>query len=279
MKFTHSHSALALLALGALPLAALPLTQDDEPAPDTGASTISVTPFHLAAHRDPGIDGVSVFDQEGFVIKAVVEVPDRPFIQIVDDANVVRLFADDTGQDLSGGMDGGFLDGIHLGSRFDDDDMTKGVIEIRTRSLPDQGAGQVTLDATVVLLSARDLTDDRAAVAFAKGTKFDLAGLSFEITGVEAVEDDGWGDAVQEITVRTNAALDAIAEWTLLDEAGKEVAWDDRGTLTSEFSGKVSVSRSFGAHRALTSGAIRVRYYATLEEVEVPLQFELGLGL
>lgn len=282
MKLTTARSSSFLAAaLVTLPLVAPSVGQDDAPADGapTANSTVSVTPFSISVHRDPGIDGVTTFDNPGFSIKAIVEVPDRPFVQLVDDACVVRRFADDTGRDLAPGMDEGFFNGITLGSRFDDDDPSKGVLEIRTQTLPAPGSTSVKLDATAVLLSARDLTEASAAVAFTKGTTFEVGGLSFEVSSVEPVEDDGWGDAVQQIDLRTSDSLDAVKEWVLLDDKGEVVEWDDLGTMTFGSRTKKTITRSLGPHRALTSGTIRLSYYETLEEVEVPLVFEVGIGL
>ena len=272
MKNAH---ALLVVALATAPALALALT----PAQDDGASDgIALAPYQISVTKECDIEGIESFSQTGLALKVGVHVPGKPFLDVVEDKVEVRRFVDSTGRDLAPGMEEGFFNGIGLASRFDDDDMTKGTLEINTATLPARGAKSVTLDATAALLSARDLTDASAAVTFAKGTKFTLGGIDFEISEVEAV-DDGWGDAVQQITLQSKKPLTAIQSWTILDAEGNEVEHDDRGSGSFGFAGKMTYSQSLGPHRALDGGTLRVSYYATLEEVAVPLDLEIGLGL
>ncbi|WP_145182449.1 hypothetical protein [Planctomycetes bacterium Pla163] len=276
-----------LIAIAALaPTVPALLVADPERAPQqTPAPTavaaqggITVNPYQVKVVREPGIEGLEVFDEPGIEIKVAIQVPGKPLLEVVDDRCTVRRFVDDAGTDLAPGLEAGFFHWAQLDSRWGDDpDMTIASLTLTAGSLPSPKAGRLELDATVVMLSASDLDTDEVALEFKKGVKFELAGIPFTISDVEDVE-DGWGDAVQQITLETNTALDAIQKFTLLGPDGAEVGCDEMGTTTMSFGERVTIRKDIGPHVKLASGTLRVSYYRTLEEVEVPLALDLGVG-
>lgn len=274
MKNAHVALAAALVCAPALALALSPVANQEL----GGDGRVVVEPYQITVTKEPALEGIETFATPGLALKVAIHVPNKPFLDVVDNALEVRSFVDSTGRDLEAGMEGGFFHGVRLGSRFDDADMSKGTLEISTETLPAADASSITFDGSAYVLSARDPLDDSASVTFKKGTKLTLAGIELEISDVEAV-DDGWGDAVQQISLQSKVPLTAIQEWSILDAEGNAVEFDDRGSGSFTFGNSTTYTQSLGPHRALESGILRVNYFATLEHVEVPLRFELGLGL
>jgi hypothetical protein len=252
----------------------------ETPAPAAVAARagITVDPYQMKVMRAPGVEGLEVFGEPGVEIKVAIQVEGKPLLEVVDDRCTVRSFVDDAGTDLAPGLEAGFFHWAQLDSRWGDDpDMTIASLTLTAGMVPSPKAGRLKLDATVVLLSASDLDTDEATIEFKKGVEFELAGIPFTISDVEDVE-DGWGDAIQEITLETNTPLDAIQKFTLLGPDGEEVGCDELGTTTMSFGERVTIQKGLGPHVKLAGGTLRVSYYRTLEEVEVPLVLDLGVG-
>lgn len=258
--------ALFLVALG------LPATAEVDVRPlsvTVGSAELADLDFQLKPH------GV----ESGTQINVLVSGFESSVIKLDAEASNVDTFVDSTGHDLTKAPKD------DAPRRFGGDqtigpfpkiseDGTKLVAQLQGRGIPKPGADAVTIDGTLVVLTATG-TQDHKSDAFNPADKPTLT-LGGEKITVQGVKPSDWEEGKFSLSLgMTTDIRDRIKAIKLLDDQGKELADGPSSTMTMN----KSVTMNLTCDAEPKSAVLSVVMYKDLQTVKVPVRLTVGLGL
>lgn len=242
-------------------------------AQDAGAVSEVVK---LTVTRQTSIQGLKVFGQSGLELEVGVQVAGKPLLSVDLEQSKLIRFVDDKGTDLSKGAPKRFFGWVSMNSSFRDEATDSCLLQIKTETLPDDGAGMLELTAEIALKSASGSETKEEKVALEEGAKITCAPIPLEIRGVEAVE---FGDSKFSVQLASDQSLDAIKELEFLGADGKPMKVESMGSGSFGFGGKKTYTKSVGLPSRPDEVTVRITSYAKTEVVTVPLELSIGMGL
>ena len=230
----------------------------------------------LTVARKPSIEGLKVFGEPRVELEVGVRVPGKPLLSVDLEQSKLLRFVDDKGTDLAKGAPKGFFGWASMSASFRDEATDSSLLQIKTSTLPADGAGKLELEAEIALKSASGSETKEEKVALEEGAKITCAPIPLEIRGIEAVD---FGDSKFSDQLASDQSLDAIRELEFLGADGKPMKADSMGSGSFGFGGKKTYTKSFGLPSRPDEVTVRITSYAKTEVVTVPLKLSIGMGL
>lgn len=209
-------------------------------------------------------DTIAFGGQAGVTLAIAVKVPaGTAILDIDDDESTVETWTDDKQTDLNIEPDWGSFPNYT-------DDLSAGIITVRSPVLPAAGAQQITVAGSIAVTTATGTRAVQARkVALTKATTFQLGTMAGSISEFEAT-DTGATLAVK----LTGSGTNAIKRLRFLDAAGTELESDANGSMTS--SGESEYSYTLKAKAA--SATIEVELWQNQQTTKVPFTLTGTLG-
>jgi hypothetical protein len=209
-------------------------------------------------------DTIAFGGQAGVSLALAVRVaPGTVLLDIDDDDATVDTWTDDKQTDLNIEPDWGSFPNFT-------EDLSAGIITVRSPVVPAAGAQQVSIAGTVAVTTAAGSSAVQAKkVALAKGTAFKLGTLAASISEFEAT-DTGATLAVKLIGGNTNS----IKRLRFLDAAGTELESDTNGSMTSSNESEYSYTLKAKA----TTATIELELWQNQQTTKVPFTLNATLG-
>lgn len=256
----------ASVALGQQRRPATPKAAAAKPAPRP-APTVSLAGIQLAAKslgKARFGDTVAFGGQAGLTLALAVKVaPGAAILDIDDDECTVDTWTDDKQTDLNIEPDWGSFPSFT-------EDLTAGVITVRTPLLPATGAQQFSITGSVSVTTAAGTRAVQAKkVALVKGTSFQLGTFAASIPEFEAT------DTGASLSVRlTGSNTNNIKRLRFLDAAGTELESDTNGSMTSSDESEYSYTLKAKA----ASATIEIEIWQNQQTTKVPFTIAAGVG-
>lgn len=273
--------AIVLVAASAAALALAPDLQAQARRPPAAKAGASKTAPKAAPKADPTVSlaGIQIsakslgkarygdtvaFGQTGTTLAIAVKVaPGTAILDIDDDDCTVEDWTDDKQSDLNIEPDWGSFPTYT-------DDLTAGIITVRTPVVPAAGAGEISIKGSLSVTTAAGTRAVQAKkVALVKGTKFPLGTLTASIAEFESTETGA------TLSVRlTGSGTNTVKRLRFLDAAGTELESDTNGSMTSSDESEYAYTLKAKA----TVATIEVELWQNLQTTMVPFAFAAGVG-
>lgn len=264
-------SALPLFIAGFV-LAILPNSIDAQTESQAKVVGVSVS----LPDPDSEYGGGAVFGQQpGTAVYVQVRNEELFFTGLAKDGDEDKTsmkLLDETGKEIENENS---FSSFGFGTNVSEDGHTV-TIPVNASGLPPKDAGRIQVKGTIVLVVAKDEKTDEVAMELEQGAKLKLGNVDVRISEIEKdpYGDDGWA-----LSFESSQSMDAIAELTFLDGSGKEMESNSTGGYESGFSGEMTYSRSYMVNGKTDKLSVRVRYFQTTEELEIPVDLPVTLGL
>ncbi len=255
-----------------------------------GLLVFGVAPRASAVQSQPAVDvvGVSVSlpdpDNEygqslvpgrspGVEVHVRVQDKSKTFIGVVDAENnpeAVTALHDGSGNAMAAGSSfGGFGNNIS-------EDGHSVTVQVSSSDVPPAGSNSLQVKGTVILLAGADEKTEDAALTLATDSTVKLGGIEAKVTQADAGgdEDSCW------FGLEANKSFDTIAEFKFLDAAGKELEGQSMGDSSFGFGDEMTYQKNFSvAAKPGSKITVRIRYFKSTEEVKIPIDLAVSLGL
>lgn len=217
----------------------------------------------LVPGRSPGVEVHVRVHDKGQTFIGVVDSGTNP-------AAVATLY-DASGNPMSAesGMGGGFGNNIS-------EDGHSVTIPVSSSDVPPAGSSSLQVKGTIILLAGADETTEDAELTLTVDSTVKLGGVEAKVTSADAAgeEDSCW------FALEANKPFDTIAEFKFLDEAGKELEGQSMGGGSFGFGDEMTYQKNFSVSSKPGSKiTVRIRYFKSTEEVKVPVDLPVTLGL
>jgi hypothetical protein len=204
-------------------------------------------------------------EQPGLTLALAVEAPSgKSVIEVDDDGCVVDSLTDDRGTNLLESVDWGPFpetteDGRHA------------LIELRARPRPAAGASKVRAKGSLALKVAAGIESEKVAdLALSAGKKLETRRGTLELVEV-AGEDEG-----ATLTFgATKQILDELKDIRFLGADGQPIEIWGRGSMTMGS----AVQLEYVLREKPAKVTVELDWWQGLEDVRVPFEVEVGLGL
>ncbi len=199
-------------------------------------------------------------------------------IAINTDDSKLSAFHDDKGKDLL--VNEGF-GGDGFGFSKVNDEGNFGMVEIRASGVPTKGSSVVQVKGSLdVSHGTKSKAERSAELTLKPGAKLEVGAYSFEIKKVDkrTVDKRTFGVDPMEITLTIGKELTAIRAFRFFDANGEEVKVNSTGTATTKVFNKITVERSFGLSKVITSGMLELHIWQDLKTTTIPIKLSVGLG-
>lgn len=211
----------------------------------------------------------------GTTVALLAHVSAGGLLYLDEDASEITSFTDEKGTDLLKGDSNSRPD---FGWPKVSEDGKACALEITSSVLPAKGATELRAEGTLVLVRAtKKETHTVTGVALAKGTKFTVGNIQFEVT---KAEDKSWPDIALDIKLKTDADLSAVAAIRFLDANKNEVPWKHLGSaMMTTPDGKTTSEIEFGLTQKREIVDIAVDVWLDPTQYQVPFKVKATLGL
>lgn len=235
-----------------------------------------VEAVELNVRRKPTIDGVQTFGEPGLELKLAVLVPGKPILEVDADSSRLVRFVDDKGTDLAAGAPKGFFSWVSLDTAFREEPIESAMLQIKTGTLPADGAGRVELEAVIALRSAEGEQKKQARVALQKGQAIEHGPVPMKVSNVS---EGGFGGGALKVDISSEVPLTAVKAFEFLDAAGVVLEVSDNGKSSMSMGDRTTYTRSFGLPEKVDAVTLRIVSYEKVETVELPVSIAFGPGL
>ena len=206
--------------------------------------------------------------QPGTTVHVRIRDEQRNFISIKKDSKV-KLLAH--GQSLTDKTPTsfGFMAQIS-------DDGHSCTIPIHGKNLPPADTNSLQVKGKIGLVAASDSTTDKQVFAVKKGYKFELAGVPVEISEIGKP----WNDEFAvDIQFQSTKPFDAIQQIEFFDESGKPIESTASGKTNWGIGGSYTYTVGYSLKRKTKKVVAEVKYFKSTEQIEIPVDFQVGLGI
>ncbi len=208
----------------------------------------------------------------------VADLAGQHVLEVLKDECRLAAFTDDTGKVLleSGQADRWGFRG--LSDTNISEDGRQAQFGFSAEETPAEGATAIKIAATMVfLVGVEEDTASAEGVALAEGGSIAVGDYVFEITGVD---DEPWGDdAAIAIDLESSTSFVAIKAIRFFNAASDEVAAETTSWGRYGGDSDYTYTRTINLAEALETATVTIEYYSKTEEVTVPLDVTVGVGL
>jgi len=208
--------------------------------------------------------------RSGTTIYINARLPGRTVIEIKRNEKKEFKISDSTGEALpSAKLDFGFMADIS-------DDGQAVQLPIASDKVPTEGAESINIMGSVTLVCGAEPIQEEVDVEIASGKKFKLAGIEFKVADIQKsfMNDDG-----QMIELQCSASPAQIQSITAILADGKSVKLTASGKSEFGFGDNVTYGRNFDVVcKAADIKKLKVSYFKSVEEIELPIELKVGLG-
>lgn len=208
--------------------------------------------------------------QSGTTIYVQAKLPSQTVIKIkrIEDKEIE--IKDSTGKSLAdSGSDFGFMADISKDGKTIR-------LPITSSEIPAEGATTIEVKGSVMLDCGEDSKTEEIDVEIASGQKLKIAGIDFEVT---EVDDSFMEEDSQMFELQSKKSPSQIQEIKAVMASGKTVDLDPAGSSEFGFGGDMTYGRGFNVPgKAADIKKLKVTYFQSVKEVELPFEFKLGLG-
>lgn len=150
-------------------------------------------------------------------------------------------------------------------------------LPIQSDDLPPAGTRALTVTGRVKITTGNDLQTQRVKIELKPEAQFQIGTHKLELSDVE---DDMFGEDAWSLTFQSSQSLATIKEFKFFDDAGQEIESSAAGSHSFGFGNQMTYGRSFRVMGKPTSVHVEASYFASTQDIEVPIDLtcELGLG-
>jgi len=231
---------------------------------------VSVNGFTIAkpdANNDYGSNTV-MGTAAGTTVYVVVKLPEKRIIKVADFSAGGPTLKDSAGNSMS-------ADSSSFMSNISDDGKSV-VLPISSQDLPTKGSTSIEVGGNVKLICGAEPKTEEVDVKLAEGEKLTLAGIEFT---VQAIGRSFMKRNAEMIELQCRKSPASISSISAVLGNGKEVEISSSGT--SELNSGKDIRFGCTYHipgKAADIGKLKVAFFESSEEVEVPLKLKFGLG-
>ncbi|MHC4981840.1 MAG: hypothetical protein ACYTF6_01565 [Planctomycetota bacterium] len=212
----------------------------------------------------------------GTTIHLLVKIPRGSIVAVERGASVLKEFADDKnkplgkpgGDDFTGGWLGSFVKIA--------EDRRSCTLQIESDELPSAAARELRVRANLVLTCGSNAKTSRKNVTLEKGKRFMLGSLPVEIADVGESKWQPGGLAVELVSSRN---FKLIRELTAVGPDGKPISVSKVSSSRSSIGKEVTYTARYELDKKVTSATFKVSYFEKTENVSVPIDLTVGVGL
>lgn len=219
---------------------------------------------------------VFLFVNEATRLQMGISLPGRTFIGEARDECKFGKFTDDKGTDLFAPLGHAPEADDWLGSfgpKFTADGKLCG-LQIEAPGLPAKDATKLQFSGTLVLrCGMMPKTAEQKSVALKKGSKITAGPVAFEILKVQTVGDE------TKLEVKATKSTERITKIAFFNAKGKEIQSAREGYESSSMFGNYVITQYIALNGKVTSANVKISYFDKVENVTVPVEIEVGLGL
>lgn len=148
---------------------------------------------------------------------------------------------------------------------------------VSSSALPSSKAQALQVSGAIVAVCGARPKTDEVDVKIASNSKFKMAGISFKVSDVS---DSFLSDNAQTFEIEAKKSLAQIQKLQAVLENGKTVDLVATGSSKFGFNNNMTFSRSYDVSgQASDIQKLKVTYFQGVENVDVPFEMKVGLGL
>ena len=237
------------------------------------AMSVEVTGLSVTKPPKPKKNGGMTFSSDvGTRITIQVADPNATFLDLMDKECKVQSFTDDKGTGLANFGPFGAFNTSSFNAIGEDGHSLN--FTLSSKDIPAHGAKEILVKAKAVVLVGSDVKEaETKNVSLAKDTAVKLGTIDAKISSAEKPK---WGNKEGiNVTFRASESFKSVKSLKFLGADGKEI--ESRRTGSSTMGTTHSVTYSLKAE--VKTATIKVEYYSKTENVSVPLDLSVGVGL